>query len=570
VLGAMAFLVLLIAPTAQASTTRSFRVLLRPTPYGTVVPNPPPSTVSGTVKWRVRYFGGTPQRVAFLLDGVRVHRDRTSPFTYLWNTRRVRRGQHVFAVQVVWRSAARSLTSSSSLGARRYDRGTKKRLVRVEAPATQPPATPPVNESLPLISGSVVEGSVLTASVGSWSGTTPIAYAYQWRRCDRGGGGCVAIAAATGVSYSLSAVDVGASLRVDVTATNEAGSASATSAATGLVAAAATTVSSPVFPVAGPAGANTILPSKPGALLGIWPGGPGTTREQRWQMFLAREQAVGRTLDIFGTHYGAPAGGCYYEAPFSGGYEQLAWEQGAYAMVSWTPSATLDQITAGQFDSCFRDVAARFKAYVHPVFLRTMWEFNGNWYPWAYGGDSARFVAAWRRIVDIFRAEGATNVNFVWAPDEGWYRGDAPKSFEAYPGDAYVDWVASDSYNWFSSSAWCGAMDRPHAGWCEFEELFHGSLSAGKSVELDFRDRKPYMVAETGSVEDVNSPGRKGQWFRTARDAIQARFPGLLALVYFDQDLTTSEGVNWSLGTSSSALDGFRTLAQDAYFRTRG
>jgi hypothetical protein len=562
-LGAIAFTVLLTAPTTEASTTRGFRLLLRPTPYGTVVPNPPPSTVRGTVKWKVHYFRIVPQRVVYLLDGVKVHRDWTPPFTYRWNTRRVRSGEHVFSVEVVWRRAARLSADSSGLLARRYDRGIKKKLVRVEP-------LPPVNQSLPVISGSTDEGSTLTAATGAWSGTTPIAYTYQWRRCDSVGGGCAAIAGATGVSYSLSAVDVGATFRAEVTATNEAGLASATSPAVGPVAAAAVVVSSPLFPVAGPAGANTILPNTSGALLGIWPGGPGTTRQQRWQTFLARGQALGRALDIFGTHYGAPPGGCYSEAPFSGGYEELAWEKSAYTLVSWTPSATLDQINGGQFDACFHDVATRFKAFAHPVFLRTLWEFNGNWYPWAYGGDSAGFVTAWRRIVDIFLAEGATNVNFVWSPDEGWYRGDAPKSLQAYPGDTYVDWVASDSYNWFTSSAWCGAMDHPHAGWCEFEELFHGSLSAGKSVELDFRDRKPYMVAETGSVEDANTPGRKGQWFRNARDAIKARFPGLLALVYFDQDLTTSEGVNWSLDTSVSALDGFRSLAQDAYFRTRG
>jgi hypothetical protein len=50
--------------------------------------------------------------------------------------------------------------------------------------------------------------------------------------------------------------------------------------------------------------------------------------------------------------------------------------------------------------------------------------------------------------------------------------------------------------------------------------------SSRRSVELDFRNRKPYVVAEKGSLEDAN-PGHKAEWFRNARDAIKARFPGL-------------------------------------------
>jgi beta-mannanase len=231
--------------------------------------------------------------------------------------------------------------------------------------------------------------------------------------------------------------------------------------------------------------------------------------------------------------------------------------------VNWTPGATLAQIVGGQFDDCFRDVAQRLKGFAHPVFLRTMWEFNGTWFPWSYGGDASRFVAAWRHVVDVFRAQGVTNVSFVWAPGEG--HGCLR---DCYPGDGYVDWVASDGYNWNRSDAWCGALDHPHPGWCELEEIFHDIT--GDNVEQMWGPRKPYMVAETGTVEDAATAGRKREWFLHARDAIKARFPYLRALVYFDQDVSASEGANWRIDTSSSAIDGFHTLAQDTYFRTAG
>ncbi|HTQ67703.1 MAG TPA: hypothetical protein VMI13_03340, partial [Solirubrobacteraceae bacterium] len=96
------------------------------------------------------------------------------------------------------------------------------------------PLPAPVNTALPVISGSSVEGEKLKASSGSWS-NSPTSFAYQWQRCNAAGGGCAAITAASSSSYTLTASDVSHTLRVAVTAKNEAGSATATSAQSALV-----------------------------------------------------------------------------------------------------------------------------------------------------------------------------------------------------------------------------------------------------------------------------------------------------------------------------------------------
>jgi hypothetical protein len=113
----------------------------------------------------------------------------------------------------------------------------------VAAPAPLPPvasAAPTVSLSAPqgaagAIQGPPQVGDTLIASSGMWSGTQPLAFSYQWLRCDAAGTGCVAIPGATGASYAPSDGDVGATLRVLVTATNAAGSAGAQSAATAAV-----------------------------------------------------------------------------------------------------------------------------------------------------------------------------------------------------------------------------------------------------------------------------------------------------------------------------------------------
>jgi glucose/arabinose dehydrogenase len=93
----------------------------------------------------------------------------------------------------------------------------------------------PENLALPEVSGTLRVGMTLSASNGTWAGSQPLEFSYQWLRCGVSGDSCVPIVAATEATYTLTPADFGSSLRVMVTATNGGGSAIATSDPSGRV-----------------------------------------------------------------------------------------------------------------------------------------------------------------------------------------------------------------------------------------------------------------------------------------------------------------------------------------------
>jgi sugar lactone lactonase YvrE len=91
----------------------------------------------------------------------------------------------------------------------------------------------PANTGLPAIAGTPQVGLTLTASQGSWTGS-PTGYGFAWQRM-MPGGSWTAIAGATARTYTLTSADLGAAVRVEVTASNSSGSSAADSPQAGPV-----------------------------------------------------------------------------------------------------------------------------------------------------------------------------------------------------------------------------------------------------------------------------------------------------------------------------------------------
>lgn len=137
-------------------------------------------------------------------------------------------------------------------------------------------ARAPVNDTLPAISGKALFGATLTASTGTWTGSAPLTYTYQWQSSADG----VTWSSTGGISatYIAGTSVAGRVLRVAVTATNAGGSSTAYSAATDSIAAPPANTAAPKLSTAS-VRIGTTITTTPGS----WTASPVPTYTYQWQ-----------------------------------------------------------------------------------------------------------------------------------------------------------------------------------------------------------------------------------------------------------------------------------------------
>jgi len=275
------------------------------------------------------------------------------------------------------------------------------------------------------------------------------------------------------------------------------------------------------------------------------------------------EAQAGKRVSI--VHWGQPWYRNGLPQPFYPNDYAAVRNRGAIPMVNWNsweasaggapdqPAFRLREIIDGRYDAYIRSWATGARDWGKPLFLRFNHEMNGTWYPWSEarnGNGAGEYVQAWRHVHGIFRAVGATNVTWVWSPNTVYPGSIALASL--YPGDAYVDWVAMDGYNW-------GTNPIKPSGWRTFFEVFRPTYDALVALA----PTKPIMIAETGSSE---WGGSKAAWIA---DGIGTRlatdFPRVRALVWFDWN---AEGMDWVIESSASAQAAFASAIADPRYTT--
>jgi hypothetical protein len=281
-----------------------------------------------------------------------------------------------------------------------------------------------------------------------------------------------------------------------------------------------------------------------------------TAKQQPMAAIQALQTKVGRTL-------GATRDFLSWDSPFPTAYETALKAQGTTILLSVatntlakTPLQWGDIAAAQPGSALYAQMvswADRVRDFGAPTYVTMNHEpetvKNGS------EGTAPQYIAAWQNWVSVFRAEGATNVKFLWISTANAFRvatTDRRYGPKWYPGDAWVDAIGTDAYNYFTCRP---GINTP---WRTLQWLIEGARQF-----LLQHPGKEGWIPEFGSVADPANAARRAGWITEARALFQQpgyeRYAGVL---YFDIVGTCQTKID----ADAQAVAAFAAMGQDPYY----
>jgi len=237
------------------------------------------------------------------------------------------------------------------------------------------------------------------------------------------------------------------------------------------------------------------------------------------------------------------------------------------------PVYTMQRIIDGDFDAALVRWAIAAGKTGRPLVVEFGTEVNGDWFPWngryngggtknRYGDPTVpdgpeRFRDAYRHIIDVFRAQKADDITWVFHVNAGsWPRTSWNKMAPYYPGHDYIDWIGVSVYG----------SQVPGDEW----ESFTDNLDDGYPELCAISPNKPLALLEFGVCEDPES-GDKAAWIRDAlRSVRDGRYPRIRAVSYWHERWENDDGSisNLRIDSSPEALEAYRKGISSAFFVT--
>lgn len=163
--------------------------------------------------------------------------------------------------------------------------------------------------------------------------------------------------------------------------------------------------------------------------------------------------------------------------------------------------ASLTEAARGDYNGHYRKAAetlAKFRPQEKQLYLRTGWEFNGDWMPWTAQKDPAAFAEAFRQFATTFRGVSKRFL-IEWNVNIGEVGMNPEK---AYPGDRFVDLIGMDFYWQLKydpadpQRAWDRAVSRPYGlRWHQAFARSHGKPTTYSEWGISSNVAAPYLKA---------------------------------------------------------------------------
>jgi len=234
----------------------------------------------------------------------------------------------------------------------------------------------------------------------------------------------------------------------------------------------------------------------------------------------------------------------------------LAWEPWGSSIhaISAGNATMIDYVT--QFAEDMRDYGGTIRLrFGHEMISPDPSSIADNWYDWQ--DQPGAYKAAYQAVYNIFQNVGATNVEFVWNPNN--YPFD-PSILQAYfPGQDYVDWIGIDGYNW-------GSLTVPGQN---FDDIFYNTYHAIVDNPGIFGD-KPIMIGEAATGDDTGiwiEPEHrymtKAEWITLMFDRMSSgEYDKIQAFYWFE----LNKERDWRLAASPESWAAFQEAMNSDYF----
>jgi hypothetical protein len=210
-------------------------------------------------------------------------------------------------------------------------------------------------------------------------------------------------------------------------------------------------------------------------------------------------------------------------------------------------------IAEGKCDDFLHKAGKNLSQLKQPFYLVFAYEMNNSQNDWSItstGSTNSDFILAWRHIYTVFRQENANNV--VWVFDPNVPETSATPYNKIYPGDDYVDWLGLDGYNWGTTQPW--------SQWASFSGVFTGSYNKLLAIS----PHKPMMIVE---VNTTDQGGDKSQWYTDMlTQQVPYHFPDIQAVLFYNENRTTQEHVNWKVDVTPETLRAFTSGIHSRFY----